>query len=150
MNKKLYRSRKDRMLGGVSGGLAEYFDIDPTLVRVLFVLSLIFGGMGFIAYIILWIIVPEEPFFNSEVKSSETGDVNSDENNAEKTETQTAYEYSLREQRAKRRTILGVILIIIGFIFLADNYIPRFDFSDFFPLILVAIGVAILVNIKRK
>lgn len=149
MNKKLYRSRKDKMLGGVSGGLADYFDIDPTLVRVLFVLSLIFGGMGFIAYVILWIIVPEEPFFNSGIKS-ETENINPDESNSEKTDTQTAYEYSLNEQKAKRRTILGVILIVLGFIFLADNFVPHLDFSDFFPLILVAIGVAILVNVKRK
>ena len=61
-NKKLYRSRKDKMLGGVAGGLAEYFDIDPTIVRIIFVVTLFIGGGGFLAYIIMWIVVPEEPF----------------------------------------------------------------------------------------
>ena len=59
--KKLYRSRKDRMIGGVCGGLAEYFSIDPTLIRLLFVLGLIAVGGTFWAYIIMMIIVPEEP-----------------------------------------------------------------------------------------
>ncbi|MBN1148332.1 MAG: PspC domain-containing protein [Anaerolineales bacterium] len=59
--KKLYRSRTDRMIGGVCGGLGEYFNIDPTLVRVLFIFTALFGGPGLIAYLIMLIIVPEEP-----------------------------------------------------------------------------------------
>ena len=62
MNKKLYRSRKDKMIGGVAGGLGEYFEIDPTLVRIIFVVSLFLGGTGILAYVILWIVVPEEPW----------------------------------------------------------------------------------------
>lgn len=60
--KKLYRSRKERMIGGVCGGLGDYFGIDPTLVRVMFVLAALFGGPGILAYLILLIIVPEEPW----------------------------------------------------------------------------------------
>jgi phage shock protein C len=59
--KKLYRSRDDRMLGGVAGGLGEFLTIDPTLLRLLFVLSLVLGGAGFWVYIVMWLIVPEEP-----------------------------------------------------------------------------------------
>jgi phage shock protein C len=59
--KKLYRSRSDRRIAGVCGGLASYFSIDPTLVRLLFVLGLLFVGGTFLAYIILMIVVPEEP-----------------------------------------------------------------------------------------
>lgn len=61
MAKKLYRSRKDRKIAGVCGGLAEYFNIDPALVRVIAVVTLFFGLGGFLAYIILWLVVPEEP-----------------------------------------------------------------------------------------
>ena len=57
--KKLYRSTIDRHIGGVCGGLAEYFNIDPTLVRVLFVLGLLLVGCTFWAYLIMWIVVPE-------------------------------------------------------------------------------------------
>ena len=59
--KKLYRSRADRRIGGVCGGLANYFTIDSTLVRLLFLLGLIFVGGTFFAYIILMIVIPEEP-----------------------------------------------------------------------------------------
>lgn len=59
--RRLYRSRKDRMLAGVAGGVAEYFNVDPTLIRLLFVIFTLAGGPGLIAYIILWIVVPEEP-----------------------------------------------------------------------------------------
>lgn len=59
--KRLYRSLDDRMLAGVCGGLAEYFNMDPTLIRVLFVILSLAGGPGIVAYIILAIIVPEEP-----------------------------------------------------------------------------------------
>jgi len=59
--KRLYRSNRDVMLGGVAGGLAEYFNLDPTLVRLIFVLLALAGGPGIIIYLILWIIMPRNP-----------------------------------------------------------------------------------------
>ena len=59
--RKLYRSRTDRKLAGVCGGLAQYFNADPTLIRVLFVVLALLGGPGQVIYLVLWIIVPEEP-----------------------------------------------------------------------------------------
>ena len=59
--RKLYRSRSNRKLAGVCGGLAEYFTIDTTLVRVLFVVLAVMGGPGVLAYLLLWILVPEKP-----------------------------------------------------------------------------------------
>lgn len=59
--KKLYRSKKDRMIGGVCGGLAQYFNMDPTVIRIIAVIILLFGTAGFWAYLIMWIVVPEEP-----------------------------------------------------------------------------------------
>lgn len=59
--KRLYRSRSDRMIAGVCGGLAEYFGVDPTLVRLAFVVAL-FYGPGPLAYLIMMIVVPEEPY----------------------------------------------------------------------------------------
>jgi phage shock protein C len=57
--KRLYRSRNQRMLAGVSGGLAEYFGIDPTIVRLGFVITSFFGGAGIIGYVVAWLIIPE-------------------------------------------------------------------------------------------
>lgn len=60
VEKKLYRSKKERMIGGVCGGIAEYFDVDPTIIRIAWVVFTLMGGAGIIAYIIAWIIVPEK------------------------------------------------------------------------------------------
>lgn len=61
MHKRLYRSRTDRQIAGVAGGLAEYLDIDPTLVRLGFIFLSLVGGPGLLLYVIMWVIVPEAP-----------------------------------------------------------------------------------------
>jgi phage shock protein C len=73
--KRLYRSRSERMIAGVCGGLAEYFGIDPTLVRLAFIVAL-FYGPGPLAYLIMMIVVPEEPY------PSQTGGQELDEGSA--------------------------------------------------------------------
>ena len=60
MEKRLYRSKRQRMLGGIAGGLAEYLNTDPTLIRLLFVLLALPGGAGLFVYLVAWIIMPEE------------------------------------------------------------------------------------------
>jgi phage shock protein C len=59
--KRLYRSGKNRILGGVCGGLGEYFNVDPVLIRLLWVIFSLFYGAGILAYIIAWIIIPRNP-----------------------------------------------------------------------------------------
>ncbi len=59
--KKLYRSRKERMIAGVCGGLATYFGIDPTWIRIFFILFFFVGGAALMAYLIMWVIMPLEP-----------------------------------------------------------------------------------------
>jgi phage shock protein C len=59
--KKLYRSRNDRMIAGVCGGLAEYFNIDSTWVRLLFIILFLLGGSALLVYVIMWLIVPNAP-----------------------------------------------------------------------------------------
>jgi phage shock protein C len=62
MKKRLYRSETNKMIGGVAGGLGDYFNIDPVLLRLLFVLVVLLGGSGILAYLILWIVVPRREF----------------------------------------------------------------------------------------
>jgi phage shock protein C len=59
--RKLYRSRSNRQVAGVCGGLAEYFNLDATLIRILFVVLAVLGGSGLVLYVAMWIIVPKEP-----------------------------------------------------------------------------------------
>jgi phage shock protein PspC (stress-responsive transcriptional regulator) len=131
------------MLGGVGGGVAEYFDIDPTIVRIIFVVTLFLGGGGFLAYIIMWIVVPEEPFVIIPPDTS-TGQNTTGETTGPN--PQVAYEY----HRKKRGSIAGMVLIIIGVLFLLDNFFPRFDFGDYWPLILIAIGAGLLMRSRNN
>jgi phage shock protein C len=66
-NKRLYRSTNDKMIAGVCGGLADFFGLDPSLVRLVFVLMAVLGGHGVLIYIILWLIVPAYPISKEEV-----------------------------------------------------------------------------------
>lgn len=61
MDKRLYKSNKNKMLGGVCGGIAEYFDLDPTLVRLGWILFCALGGCGILAYIIAAVVIPRNP-----------------------------------------------------------------------------------------
>ena len=67
--RRLYRSLRQRMMGGVCGGLGEYLAIDPTLIRVLFILAAIFGGHGVLLYLILLLLVPIEPEITAPIQT---------------------------------------------------------------------------------
>jgi phage shock protein C len=69
--KKLYRSRSDRIVGGVCGGLGKYLSIDPTVIRILYVLFALTGGSGIFIYLILLHIIPEEPWENELANEAE-------------------------------------------------------------------------------
>ena len=155
MAKKLYRSTTDKMLGGVAGGLAEYFDIDSTLIRVLFIITVFLGGGGIIAYIILWVIVPERAFVvtggPAPTDSADPADAQDKQGSESGTSNNyfTAYQKAFDDQKKNRAMWGGIILILLGGIFLLDNFIPRFDFGDFWPLILIGVGAGILVHAKN-
>lgn len=59
--KRLYRSGKERILGGVCGGLAEYFNVDPVIIRLIWAAAVLFYGSGILLYIIAWVIIPRNP-----------------------------------------------------------------------------------------
>jgi phage shock protein PspC (stress-responsive transcriptional regulator) len=106
MEKKLTRSTTDRRLGGVCGGLAEHFDVDPTIVRLLFVLAGLIDGIGVLLYLILWLIVPEEQPARTTATSlpaEETESLlqESTEEAEEKTEESEAGEAEEQEEQAE-------------------------------------------------
>lgn len=139
MNKKLYRSRKDKMIGGVAGGLGDYFEVDPTLVRILFVVATILGGSGVLAYIILWIVIPEEQYSPNPSMSADSADQKPGEN-------QSANQQPRYQNEHPKRNLGGIILIALGVLFLGHNFIPSFHFEDFWPFILIIIGISLLLK----
>jgi phage shock protein C len=72
MDKKLYRSKKDRWVGGVCGGLGEYLNIDPIIIRLITIVLILSAGGGLIVYIIAWLVVPEEPDLSTVTDESQT------------------------------------------------------------------------------
>ena len=139
MRERLYRSRTERMFLGVAGGLGEWFDVDPSFVRIAFVLLTVAGGAGILIYIARAIIVPERPE-GTPVRSGVT---------AEGTSTigETAH---IRHRRDGRGAIIfGAILVIAGAWFLVRNAIPDLDLDRWWPAVLILIGLVLLVGSAR-
>jgi phage shock protein C len=145
MRERLYRSRRFKIFGGVAGGLAQYFNLDPVLVRVLFVIITIMHGFGILLYIILWIVVPEEPFELAYQVKNETV-------NAEGSTIENAEPFIPQPVKSKEtgRIIAGVVLIGIGLIFFADKIIPSFDLGDVLPVAIILVGAALIWNSMKK
>jgi len=149
MDKKLYRSRKDQIIGGVCGGIAEYFGIDSTLVRLAFVLFALIEGAGIIAYIIAWIIIPERPE-GTQKSEEEVYDVEIDKEDEEGEYRASAQEpEEEKKSKEQRKRILGLILVALGIFFIIDNWIPGFYWRRFWPVILIVLGVVLIYREVR-
>ncbi|MCY7359954.1 MAG: PspC domain-containing protein [Rudanella sp.] len=134
MESRLERLRDEAILGGVAAGIAHYFTIDRTLVRVLLIVSLFIGHFpAVIIYCILWVALPERRF----------GTLNEPLLYSNPTfSTMNPYNPS-NPDRSQGNLIGGVVLIILGVLFLLDRWF-NIDFGDLWPLVLIAIGVWLL------
>lgn len=103
--RQLRRSKKDRVIGGVCGGLGRYVDTDPILFRIAFLALLIPGGAGFLLYILSWIIIPEFRSEQEELSDSVSRPLN----------------------RQTAATVVGGLLIVIGSVILLERFIDWFD-----------------------
>ena len=146
MEKKLYRDESRKVIAGVCAGLADYFSIDVTIVRLLFVLTLIYHGGGTLVYIVLWIVMPKR----MGVFNDPTVDYTVHNENAPFQSFKTKRSFKNNKDVAQ---IGGTVLILLGVFFLLDqlNIIPYwFDFEKFWPVILVVIGLALIFKSKTK
>lgn len=133
MKERLYRSRTDRKIAGVCGGIAMYFDVDPSLVRIAFVVLVFFNGFGLIAYLVCWLVLPEEPL---ELSSSAP---------AAEAETASFDVESTISNRSKRwATGIGVLLIAVGFAILIERLVPWLDVGDLLPYAFIVAGILLL------
>lgn len=141
----LFRSRTNRVFGGVAAGIARSLNADPAIIRLIFALLIIFGGGGLLLYLILWIAIPEEPlqFFQDSGTTGEANPVN------ETGATETPYApAAYPHQRHNGALIGGLILISIGALFLIDRFLPdiNFRFHDFWPIIIVIAGIVLIFS----
>jgi len=155
MNKKLYRSRKDYMIAGVCGGIAEYFDIDSTLVRLLTVLVVLLGGAGVVAYIIAWIVIPKNPEQVSDEAFEKRENIKEKVKKGARDVIEDVKEHFESEEPSNkslknRRIFGGIIIIVIGLIFLLNSLFPWVGWDKLWPLILIAVGITIMIQAFKK
>ena len=161
MEKRLYRSRSDRMIWGVCGGIARYFGIDPTIVRVLAVLiTLASSGGGILAYIVLAIVVPLESSSSREPRDVIKENVEEIKQTASHLGEEMRSTFARHEGETGKMSrtgqrghyILGAILVIIGVIFLLTsfNLLWWLRWHYLWPLIIIAIGLVIIFGARKK
>jgi len=141
-DRNLNRSQSDTVVAGVCGGLGDYLNVDPILFRVLFVLGFLVGGSGLLVYIILWIAIPLEvqPINTNNNFNDKT--MNEDQSN---TEQKTNPEMNSKKPQKNDGNLWGgLILITLGGLFLIDRFVPRIDFGDLWPVILIVVGVILI------
>ncbi|MFI5262476.1 MAG: PspC domain-containing protein [Candidatus Limnocylindrales bacterium] len=170
MNDRLYRSRDDRMLAGVAGGLADYWDADPSLIRIIWVLLAIFtGGLALVIYIVMAFVVPDEDTLAYPTASAATSappvtgapagptaqgwaaapaagpSVSPSDRLAARRAARAARRTYRRQHGAGMGAALaGILLVLLGGFFLARQWLPQLDFDWFWPMILIALGVVII------
>lgn len=176
MNDRLYRTRDDRILGGVAAGVADYVGIDPTFVRIVWgVLGLFSGGVLLVLYIVMWIVVPEEPLEALEAYEAAAGPAPTGSTpppaaaapgaTAAAAPAAGAAPTSREAARARRRAerararaegrsgsgglIAGIVLIAIGGWFLVDEYLPGIDLDRAWPLLIIGLGVIVIAGAVR-
>ena len=153
-NKRLFRSAKTKVFGGVAGGIAEYFDVDPIIIRLLFVIIAFAGGGGAIVYVILWIALPLEPItpFTMNMGQGEPFNTGYDASaSSQQAETEfnpgPSAPYTMPVKSNTRNGLFGgIVLICLGLIFLANRIIPSINFHDLWPLVLVVVGGVLIAN----
>lgn len=123
MAKRMYLSSQSKVIAGVAGGLGEYFDIDPVLIRIGFVVLLFLHGFGLLAYIVAWIAMPR----------------------ASATEV-VAEPVNKPEPSALRKYLPGITLVLIGLVFLLERTFYWFEWRYFWPVLIIMAGIALILS----
>ena len=139
--KKLYRSSKNKIIAGVCGGIAEYFDIDPTIVRIIFVLIALIDGIGVILYLIMALIVPTKD--GSDIRA-----------NAEELAGRVNQAASGFRKNDLGKNLLGVAIVFLGLMLLLKNLLPAkmiwFGHGIFWSGLIIAIGLYLIIKTNRR
>lgn len=132
--KRLERIINDRVLGGVCSGLGRYFNIDPTIIRLVFCIAFFVYGTGGLIYIILWIAMPA----CCEAKTATDNATQNSENLPQTTENRNG------------NMAAGIIMIALGILFLVCNFLPELDIIKLWPVAIIALGITMIVNALKK
>ena len=153
MARRLVRKTGDAVLGGVAAGFGEYLDVDPVLIRLMFILLCIAGGSGMLLYLVCWLIMPrdDERFEGAVDPPPPPADRFVDE--MRQVGERVAGEVRRHaEESGRGRFLAGAVLIGIGLLFLIDRFssVWWLDFWRLWPLLLIAAGVALLLRSRHN
>jgi phage shock protein C len=157
MQTKLYRSRKDRMLGGVCGGLGQYLGIDSLFVRLFFVLLALGPGIGVMLYLVLWILIPSEdregswePTYGEPVGEGGATTTGSDEIGRRARNIGTDIREAVNRPNPQAAVIIGGSLVFLGVIYFLQNleipWLSWMNFDSLWPFLLILGGIALLTR----
>ncbi len=136
--KRIHRSTESKIIAGVCGGLGDYFDVDPTWIRILCVLSIFANGIGLIAYVIWWIVVPQQPLTVYRAADSGTPQSHTEvTGQAAATDSHGAGFWP------------GIVLISLGLIFLFNRLFFWMDFAHIWPVLLIGLGAVLIYRAAR-
>ena len=143
MSRRLERSRTNRVIAGVCGGLGEYLDIDATFVRVAMVVLTLVGGAGILIYIVLLVLMPlpgESPMFGPSTAATQSD------------ATSTTPAVPDPESAERRRYAVGILLVGVGAIFFLGNLgvFRGLDWKYIWPLVIIALGVFLIAQRTRR
>lgn len=146
MRKQLVRSETNKMVAGICGGLADYFDIDATLFRILFVVTTFLGGAGVLVYVLLWIIIPTSSSQSVDPKARVTEFKNEAERFVQSTADQIrkSTQDSGSHTAARTQQLIAIALVVLGILIIVKNILPHISFTFVWPGILVLLGVWLL------
>jgi len=160
VEERLYRSRTDRVFWGVCGGLAKYLDMDPTIIRIAMVLLALANGIGILAYLIMAILIPAEGSRVAGLKERVRENVEEIKKTATELGQEIGSTFGKHEAEAedqarirrRRRNVIGIILILLGLVFLSANFnlFWWFNWGKLWPLIIVVVGVLLILSARRK
>jgi phage shock protein PspC (stress-responsive transcriptional regulator) len=159
MHDRLYRSRSDRLLFGVAGGMARYLDIDPSIVRIVWALLVLAGGAGFLLYVVAALVIPEEPTgwaahgAASSHAAASGGAAGASGTPAGDADAGHPWGYRAgvdRRNRGGGAVIFGLILIVLGAWFLLRRFVPQIDPDVVWPVVLLVLGGALVLGAMRR
>lgn len=145
-DRKIFRSIDDYMIAGVCGGLADYFKIDSSLVRIIFVLLALSGGSGVLVYLILWLVVPKEKGTEKEINREEKMEefIEDVKGRAKSMAKEIKIDTKIKKT-GKNINILGIVLIMVGLAAIWNQIFPmRIEWNFFWPGLLIFVGILIL------
>lgn len=150
MEKKLQRNEHEKMLAGVCAGMAEYFEVDVTWIRIAFVLATMAGFSGVLVYLILWIVLPVKPYSPNYGQFKADYQVHPESQSGPEVFSTKPYQ---PQRKSNARLIVGLILIFFGGFFLLDEFslIPVwFDLGKLWPLVFIILGVLMIGRAQKK